>query len=632
MAIRTFVTPKAGAGIVNLRSAGKIEPANLVGSITEGTRLEYVMQTGSWYVGKVYTSTQGAETVDSQFIKPKAFNDFVNIRTSPVVENNTDVGDLKQGQQLELIALMGEWLVGKVYLSTSWCELITEGQPDVPVPVADGFDAPLGSPQERAGAQLWPGAWFDATPYGTRYDATGRWAIHTGADLNLPDDQDALAPVYAAADGIVRASAAYPVWGNLIIVEHKLQDGTRLWTRYAHLNEMSAQVNQIVKRGEVIGRVGNAFNRYAYHLHYDVANIDLGQSPADWPGDDSGRVLRDYVDPLSFTAAHRPRVAKPKTALQIGLHDREGAVWMKQNNIQGVCLVLAQVQDQPVPLDFSDLANAGITVLLRVGYGYADGTGTIPRPDKLAAFEDAVAQTLNNAIGVTATHYCNEINNGSEAPGWDPRINAPGPNYFPLTPDYYIQSYNRVWYKIRSNVKLGPAPLDPYYGPPFPYLAYSSNNRDWWLAILNGIAGADALFFHSKTQDNNPDNIRSAAHFGGDPLTWQYYHFRTIENGLNDVPSRFKTLPAYVTEANPQVKGDKKLGWEANNSRWISESVNYLQTWNAAVGTQPVSGAIFYRWHHDEWRLDDKPAILNQIKTEAKKLESGSWGEKPWGR
>ena len=35
MAIRTLVTPKAGAGVVNLRSAGKIDPANIVGMINE---------------------------------------------------------------------------------------------------------------------------------------------------------------------------------------------------------------------------------------------------------------------------------------------------------------------------------------------------------------------------------------------------------------------------------------------------------------------------------------------------------------------------------------------------------------------------------------------------------------------
>jgi hypothetical protein len=201
----------------------------------------------------------------------------------------------------------------------------------------------------------------------------------------------------------------------------------------------------VVKRGQMIGRVGNAFNRYAYHLHYDVASIDLGQRPEDWPGDDPGRVMRDYLDPLAFTAAHRPLSAKPKTALQIGLHDARARVDEAEDS--GVCARWHKWINRS--LDFSNLANAGITVLLRIGYGYADGTGTIAPPGRLAAFEEAVAQTLNNAIGVTATHYCNEINNGSEAPGWDPRLNAPGPNYFPLTPDYYIQSYNRVWYKIR---------------------------------------------------------------------------------------------------------------------------------------------------------------------------------------
>lgn len=620
MAIRTFVTPKAGAGTVNLRAEGRVDPSTLVGMINEGIRLEYVTQTGGWYVGKVYVSTQSADAVDGKWIKPKSFNDFANIRSSPLVDKNTDVGDLGRGQKLELLNASSEWLAGKVYVSTSWCDLVTEGLPDVEVPIADGFDAPIGSPQERAGLQMWPGAWIDATPYSTRYDATGRWAIHTGADLNLPDDQDALAPVYAAAAGVVRVAAAYPTWGNLITIEHKLSDGTSLWTRYAHLNEMSVPVNQIVSRGQMIGRVGNAFSRYAYHLHYDVAVIDLGQKPADWPGDDSGRVLRDYVDPLAFTVTHRPPQAKPKTPLLIGLHDEPGGQWMKDNGIKGVCLLTIQVQTQPVLLDLRDLANAGVTVLLRVNYGYADGTGTIAPPDQLAAFEEAVAQTLNNAQGVTASHYGNEINNASESPGWNPKVNAPGPNYFALTPSYYIESYNRVWYKIRSDVKLGPSPLDPYYGPPFPYLKYSSNNRDWWMALLNGIAGADALFFHSKTQDNDPANIRSAARFGGDPLTWQYFHFRTIETGLNDVPNRFKTLPVYVTEANPQVKADKSLGWEAGNSKWVTECVNYLQVWNAAIGTQPVNGAVFYRWQNDAWALDGKPVILNQIKAEAKRL------------
>jgi hypothetical protein len=51
--------------------------------------------------------------------------------------------------------------------------------------------------------------------------------------------------------------------------------------------------------------------------------------------------------------------------------------------------------------------------------------------------------------------------------------------------------------------------------------------------------------------------------------------------------------------------------------------VSYLQKWNATIGTQPVNGTIFYRWANDEWTLEDKPLILNQIKMEAKKLGIG---------
>src|SRR5512139_750581 len=90
MAVRTYVAPRAGAGTVNLRSAGRVEPATLVGSINEGTRLEYVGQTGGWYVCKVYVSTLVAEAVNG-FIKLKAGGITINIRSSPVVENNTDV-------------------------------------------------------------------------------------------------------------------------------------------------------------------------------------------------------------------------------------------------------------------------------------------------------------------------------------------------------------------------------------------------------------------------------------------------------------------------------------------------------------------------------------------------------------
>ncbi len=166
------------------------------------------------------------------------------------------------------------------------------------------FDWPVGTAAERIEHDTLPGAWFAATWYGQRYDATGKWAIHTGLDLNLnmPHyDADAHAPVYAAESGVVVYAGKLPVWGSVITLRHAALNERTIWTRYAHVEQVTIKVGALVTRGEQIARVGNADGRYPYHLHYDLAWIDLGARPGDWPGDDLRRVERDYLDPMIFT-------------------------------------------------------------------------------------------------------------------------------------------------------------------------------------------------------------------------------------------------------------------------------------------------------------------------------------------
>ena len=183
MTIRTFVTPKAGSGFLNIRSEMRLDAANIVGALNEGVRLDFVGELSGWYACRVFISTLVANANDGRFVRLNPGGDFANIRSAPSVDGNTDVGDLRANQQLELLERLGDWLTAKVYVSAAWSNLITEGQPEPVVPVADGFDVPMGTPEDRASDKVWPGAWIDATPYGTRYDATGKWAIHTGADL-----------------------------------------------------------------------------------------------------------------------------------------------------------------------------------------------------------------------------------------------------------------------------------------------------------------------------------------------------------------------------------------------------------------------------------------------------------------
>jgi murein DD-endopeptidase MepM/ murein hydrolase activator NlpD len=166
------------------------------------------------------------------------------------------------------------------------------------------FDAPVGTAEERAAEELWPGAWFDATGFNVPYPPAMRRAdFHTGADLNLniPHwNADAHALVYAVCFGFVAFAGSLPVWGKVIVVKHQLENDEAIWSRYAHLETIKVGLSQMVQRGDPLGMIGNAEGTQAYHLHFDMARVNLGQHPGDWPGSERMRLVRDYVNPLEF--------------------------------------------------------------------------------------------------------------------------------------------------------------------------------------------------------------------------------------------------------------------------------------------------------------------------------------------
>lgn len=185
------------------------------------------------------------------------------------------------------------------------------GTGPTPVGFADGYDVPVGTLQERRSDKVWPGQWRDASPFGRLYFVgTPSEAYHTGADLNLPSDGDAHGPVYAAASGTVIFAGRLPVWGNVIIIRHDPLYSTRLvlYSRSAHVESVRVSVGQRVARGEQIANVGNAFGRWAYHLHFDLSPTTiLEDNPEHWPGKDRTSLLKHYIDPREFIEANRPK-------------------------------------------------------------------------------------------------------------------------------------------------------------------------------------------------------------------------------------------------------------------------------------------------------------------------------------
>jgi murein DD-endopeptidase MepM/ murein hydrolase activator NlpD len=110
---------------------------------------------------------------------------------------------------------------------------------------------------------LWPARGWLTSPMGRRQDpVTGAPEFHAGLDIAAETGQ----PVYATAEGVIRATEYRPGYGNLIVVDH----GFGLETRYGHLSEFAAKKDQRVKRGDVIGRVGATGRATGPHLHYEV--------------------------------------------------------------------------------------------------------------------------------------------------------------------------------------------------------------------------------------------------------------------------------------------------------------------------------------------------------------------------
>lgn len=128
--------------------------------------------------------------------------------------------------------------------------------------------------------------------FGYRTDPfTGRAALHTGLDFPSPIGT----PIHAAAGGVVIAAQMHPQYGNMVEIDH----GNGLVTRYGHASVLLVHPGDLVRRGQVIARVGTTGRSTGPHLHFEVLVQGVQQ------------------DPAKFLAGHLP----PATALGSRVYD-----------------------------------------------------------------------------------------------------------------------------------------------------------------------------------------------------------------------------------------------------------------------------------------------------------------------
>ncbi|MBN1658229.1 MAG: peptidoglycan DD-metalloendopeptidase family protein [Anaerolineae bacterium] len=145
--------------------------------------------------------------------------------------------------------------------------MLPDGQKQIVVPVnrypmTMVGTAPKGAPK-GSGRFAWPASGMLSQ---------GFWAGHSGIDIASRIG----VPIRAADDGYVRL-AGRDTWGYgiQVVIDH----GNGYMTRYAHLNSLDVKAGDSVKKGQVIGTMGNTGRSTGPHLHFEVLLNGVPRNP-----------------------------------------------------------------------------------------------------------------------------------------------------------------------------------------------------------------------------------------------------------------------------------------------------------------------------------------------------------------
>ena len=112
-----------------------------------------------------------------------------------------------------------------------------------------------------------------SSTFGVRADPlTHLPSMHEGIDFVAPVGT----PVLATADGVVLRAEYAGAYGNMVEVAHA--DG--FVTRYAHLKTIDVKPQDVLRRHDVVGTLGNTGRSTGPHLHYEVIFKGRAMHPA----------------------------------------------------------------------------------------------------------------------------------------------------------------------------------------------------------------------------------------------------------------------------------------------------------------------------------------------------------------
>ena len=107
-----------------------------------------------------------------------------------------------------------------------------------------------------------PASTYITSSFGNRlHPILKSWIFHTGLDIGCSSGKDIL-----AASGKVIMSQVYGGYGNCVMIDH----GGGIVTLYGHASKLCVSKGDVVKRGQVVAKVGSTGRSTGPHLHFEV--------------------------------------------------------------------------------------------------------------------------------------------------------------------------------------------------------------------------------------------------------------------------------------------------------------------------------------------------------------------------
>jgi murein DD-endopeptidase MepM/ murein hydrolase activator NlpD len=119
---------------------------------------------------------------------------------------------------------------------------------------------------------IWPVRGWVSSGFGRRVSPfTGKDTMHGGVDITAP----LRTPVVAPAAGTVAFAGHEAGLGNTVTISH----GYGMRTIYGHMDKVRVKTGQNLRRGELIGWVGNSGLSTGPHLHYEIEVSGVAVDP-----------------------------------------------------------------------------------------------------------------------------------------------------------------------------------------------------------------------------------------------------------------------------------------------------------------------------------------------------------------